>query len=248
VQERILKKAVLAAIVPVSGSLLGASMASGQILFSNTFDALASSATDPTPNVIWLGARNYNPPAEDFAFDYGGPTPTADHSVSFTTAEDATGNGGGSIKLSWNFSASDGSESAAFTTDIFPSAETVNTVSFDLMVDPSSTLGGYSRYAYFQVINRDENYGEDGSFIATNLSGPTGVWQQFTGTVPAGLSVRGLTFQFYQNVPGDDITGPETVYIDNLVLSATPVPEPVSLGLLALGAPALMMRRRRAKV
>jgi hypothetical protein len=100
--------------------------------FSQTFDT--SSSVD-------AGSRNYNPPPVGVGFDYGGFTPNLTWSVAYSsTQNDTAGNpSSGSVQLSWNFAASDGAESAAFTFDLFPTGQTFTTLSFDIMVGSGST-------------------------------------------------------------------------------------------------------------
>jgi hypothetical protein len=256
VRENKLRKSILAAAVPIGASLVAASMASAQTqTLLNTIDAVAANPTDPTPNVMSFGSPNFNPPAQTFRFEFGGQGPTVHHSASFTKTEDDTGNGGGSAKLSWTFAgSSDGSESSAFTSDIFPNAEMVTAVSFDLMVDPSSTIGGFNRYGFFQVFNRDQNYGGFNTIYSENLGDngtAVGQWEHVSVTLSTPLPVRALTFQDFNNAPGggaagDNINGPETIYIDDLSVTFN-VPEPISLGSMAIGAPLLLMRRRSRK-
>jgi hypothetical protein len=59
--------------------------------------------------------------------------------------------------------------------------------------------------------------------------------------------VRALTFSDYDDDSASSrkITGTVTWYIDDLTLTQAVVPEPATLGLLALSVPALMLRRRK---
>jgi hypothetical protein len=238
------------ALAPIGASLVATSIAGAQTAtYTNTFDDSSSFQT----------SANYNPPPISMRFDYGGSSPTAHHSIAWTGAQDDTGNSGGSVDLGWAFAAAyDGGETSAFTSDIFPYTTTPDTpgyavtdISFNLMVDPSSTKDIYGGYGYFQVATRDESYNWIDTGFNEELGDPSynpngsdaGTWE--TINIPlSGINVRAITFQDYTDDPsGRNINGPETIYIDNLSVTYQ-VPEPASLGLLGLGVPALLMRRR----
>ena len=205
---------------------------------SNTFDNAAS---------VQLNSPNYNPPPISSRFDYGTFTAQLTGTTAWNATHDNTGNGGGSSKLSWSWDISDGAGSAAFTYDLNPDGNTVYTnLAFDLYLDPSSTEGTYqgnpSDYGYFQVVTRDGSYNYNPTSYAASLLNP-GVWQHFSIPLTGvNQSVRAMTLQDY-NDQYRNITGTETIYIDNLTL--TPVPEPTSLALLGLAVPGLLLAARR---
>jgi len=225
--------------------------ASAQAQYLNTFDT--SSSVD-------AGSRNYSPPPIGVAFDYGGFTPSLTESVNYSsTVNDTAGNpSSGSVQLNWNFAASDGGASAAFTFDLFPTAQTFTSLSFDIMVAPSSTPDSYCGYGYFQVATRDGSYGFNDTGFSQELANPgygspsspgAGVWQHITINLSgADSSVRALTLQDYADGQGTGraITGSETIYIDNLNLTA-PVPEPTTITLIGLGMTGLLFIRRNRK-
>jgi hypothetical protein len=117
---------------------------------------------------------------------------------------------------------------------------------------------GYEDYGYFQLFTKDQNYNQNegtggldsnslgdtpGKDPATGLiesSDAAGVWEHFTiNLIGAAKNVRGLVFQSYSQ--GE--SGFQAIYLDNITLNA--VPEPASLGLLALAGSSMLMRRRR---
>src|SRR5450432_2631761 len=91
--------------------------------------------------------NTFNTSSSPFRFDYGATTPAANHAVTFAPGPtyDAGGSAAsGSAKLAWTFNyVADGAGGATFTADIvFPATNVVGyTLSFDIMVDPSSTPG-----------------------------------------------------------------------------------------------------------
>lgn len=252
-RENKLRKAVSVALAPVGAALIATSMASAQTgTFTNTFDNSSS--------IVLV--RDYNPPPESFVFDYGGSGPTAHHSVAWTGAENDGGPAGsGSVQLSWTFNGpSSGGATAAFTTDVFPYATgtqpgaMVTDISFNLMVDPSSTQDKYGGYGFFQVFTRDESYNVVSTPFSEELGNPSyggpstsdaGTWESINIPFSTPVPVRGITLQDYDDgsTTGRDIVGPETIYIDNMSITYE-VPEPASLGLLGVSLPALLMRRR----
>jgi hypothetical protein len=152
----------------------------------------------------------------------------------------------------------------------------VTSVSFDILVNPSGTSAKsiYNDYGYFQLAQRDKNYGytridqtlyENGTLVGTTFSfgnstysGPgislgnsrggandVGVWDHLEYDFSTPQDVRALTLQDFGR---SSLNGTVIYNIDNLELGLVPVPEPASLGLLALGVPALLKRRRSAKV
>jgi hypothetical protein len=193
-----------------------------------------------------------SPQVPNVRFDYGSTT-AASSATETWSPNDAGGNpSSGSLKLSWNWNiAADGANSAAFTLDLYNNPVTASALSFDIMIDPNSTPDAYNGYGYFQVFTRDGSYNDndtgsdDGEFGNPNFSSPaspgTGVWTHVTIPLSGTDSViRAVTIQDYDSADRN-INGPETIYIDNLTLT---VPEPASMGLLGLGAVAIVRRRR----
>ena len=184
--------------------------------FLNTFDNSGSISS----------GRNYNPPPMGAAFDYGTVTANSVAWVSGPTYDAGGSSDSGSLELSWTWDYTDnGAASADFTVDLFPAQVDCSggTVSFDIMIDPSSTPGGDGDYGYFQVATRDGSYNTSFTSLGEglNVAAGVGTWQHVSIPLGAGTNIRGLTFQDY-NDSGRAINGPETIYIDNLqVTTAT---------------------------
>jgi hypothetical protein len=227
---------------------MGLTVVTAQAQYLNTFDTSSSFVTG-------AANRTYNPPPAWFGFDYGTPTASSTASVSWSSNDYNNSLTSGSAKLNWTFNTTaDGAGSAAFTMDLFGSAQNYSggTLSFDIMVDPSSTLDAYGGYGYFQVFTRDGSYNDNATSFAEELGNPNysspaspgaGVWQSVSIALGNGAdsSIRALTFQDYTDT-GRNINGSETIYIDNVQL--TPVPEPSTIALAGLGIAGLFLTRR----
>lgn len=181
--------------------------------FVNTFDTSGSFINS---------GRNYNPPPIWIGYDFGD-----DSAATVTWAAgptyDAGGNSGsGSAKFNWTWAGGSGNE--AFTMDLFASAQdlTGGTLSFDIMIDPSSTAGTNADYGYLNVIARDGGYGWNptsiGEGLLTAAGGSTGIWRHVSIPLGSGAdaSIRALTVQISND---GNINGTQTIYIDNLQLT-----------------------------
>jgi hypothetical protein len=242
--SKIMWKFLLAA--SVAAGLAGGTVKAQLLTFDNS-SSIVTSVGFPTYGSYGLDNPG-TPQVPNVRFDYGSPnsgTPS-------WSSQDAGGNpASGSVELSMVLA---GSGSAGFTFDLFNNAQNFSNLSFDVMVDPSSTpeaAGVAAGYGYFQVATRDGSYtfngisaiGED---IGAAYTGYTaGEWQHFSVALTgANQSIRALTFQDYGG-PGQNVNGPVILYIDNIDL--TPVPEPSSIALIGLGGALLLgvVRRRQ---
>ena len=128
----------------------------------------------------------------------------------------------------------------AFTIDLFPSAVTnAASLSFDIMVDPSSAADAYGGYGYFQVATRDGNYrtNQIGAF-SLELGNPyydvpiPGQWWHvsITGLSGVNTKIQALTFEDF-NGSDRNINGQVIIYVDNVTLykAGTPVPPDISI-------------------
>ncbi|MDB5325991.1 MAG: hypothetical protein JWM57_1560 [Phycisphaerales bacterium] len=187
-----------------------------------------------------------------FRVDYYGGT-TAAPTVTFDSTHNLGGPAGsGSAKFTASLNGT--AAGVAFTADAMYPAVTAYNISFDLMVDTASASGAANHGAgYFQVQTRlTDNYNSSDSGYNENLGNPAydsvahyGVWEHISiplGPATTGNGVRAITIQDYNN---DSINGTVTYYVDNLVLTTTPTPEPATFGLIGIGGGLLMRRRRQ---
>jgi hypothetical protein len=167
--------------------------------------------------------RNYNPPPMAISYDFGAdPAATVDW-VSGPTYDAGGSSGSGSVELKWTWA---GSGNEAFTMDLFPSGQNLagGTLSFDIMIDPSSTAGTNSDYGYLNVVARDGGYGWNPTSLAEGLltaaGGTVGTWAHVSIPLGSGAdsTVRALTFQISND---GNISGSQTIYIDNLQLTTS---------------------------
>jgi hypothetical protein len=202
---------------------------------SGPWSAVIGSYT-PTTNFVntfassssFENIRNYNPPPMGVAYDFGDDN-TATVTWAGGPTYDAAGSAGsGSMKYSWSFAGGSGNE--AFTMDLFPSGQSFlgSTLSFDIMIDPSSTAGTNADYGYLNVVARDGAYNWNpttlGESMLTAAGGTVGQWAHVSIPLGTGAdaTIRGLTLQISND---GGITGPEVFYLDNLqIVNSTPQP------------------------
>jgi len=242
---------------------------SGNVATINTFDTAASFSTvasyNPPPMIVRFDNGGASPSAHHSIAWSNGSLPGGYDDTASTGgpgAQGTAGDTGGSLKLSQTFhGSSDGSVGSAFTFDVYPGGgdQMVTKISWNLLVDPTSTgVDQYGGYGYFQLFTRDLNY----SYTATpaitvngvlqggngyEVGNPTfsapdkGTWESLSVSFATPVDVRALVFQDYSR---NTQNGTFIYNIDNLQMTLANVPEPASLGLLALGLPALLKRRR----
>jgi hypothetical protein len=236
---------LLAALtLAISGSVSRADIP----VFDVTFDNAGSFATSTGfPNYSTYGLDNSSTPIPNVRFDFGGTTTTAGNvGIAFST-NDAAGNpASGSIKFTIPMDVTvDGNNTkGAFTFDFYhntTAASNLTSLSFDVMVDPSSspeqTNNVAAGYGFLQFVSRDANYsfnsitnfGEDVGAAYTGVT--AGHWQHvvipLNDTVPDDV-IRGLTFQLYGGA-GQNIMGTVIMYLDNITVStAGAIPQPTN--------------------
>ena len=177
----------------------------------------------------------------DWRFDFGGVAQTK----SFST--DNAGGGGalsGSMEVAMTFPATNNDHKGAYTNDeFFPGQNLANyMLDFDVKVVEGSAPDAFGNNGFFQFATRNtDNYNFINQF-GDNVRVADG-WRHVSVPLTAPVNaVRALTFQLYGG-PDQNINGTVTLRIDNVVL--TPIPEPASLGALALVGAVVAARRRR---
>jgi len=190
--------------------------------------------------------------------DYGGGGATPANSTETWSSTDYAGSPtSGSVELSTKFNGTVfGAGGAAFEIQLEPNPASIPTysdlhasnVSFDIQVVPGSAADQFGGYGYFQVFTVEDSYSQDTASYAEELANPSygsppspgaGVWEQESIALNPANPFFAFGLQVYNR---GDMNGNFSVLIDNLQF--TPVPEPATLGLLGLGIPALLMRRR----
>jgi hypothetical protein len=214
--------------------------------YLNTFDNSGSFVTSTSfPAFGSYGLDNPgSPQVPNVRFDFGSPTATANNSIAFSSTENNGAAGSGSLALSWNWNfTADGASAAAFTMDLLNNAQTYSSISFDILIDPSSTVGLNGDYGFFQVATRNGAYNFDSTSLGEGFT-TAGVWEHVTIPLDGSdNSIRALTFQDFDDA-NRSINGTETIYIDNLALN---VPEPSTVALLGAGVAGLLSLRRNRK-
>ena len=175
--------------------------------------------------------RNYNPPPIAISYDFGDDAAATVDWVSGPTYDAGGNSGSGSVQLKWTWAGGSGNE--AFTMDIFSSGQNLagGTLSFDIMIDPSSTAGTNNDYGYLDVVSRDGGYGWNPTGLSeallTAAGGTVGTWAHISIPLGTGAAstVRALTFQITND---GDISGSQTIYIDNLQLTGEVATGPIT--------------------
>jgi len=249
----------LSVLAGASAVALAAGWVNANPVVVSTFDnssSFVSSTSFPAFGSYGLDNPTTGPKVPNVRFDFGAPTPTATFTSFFSPNHDNTGGSSGSLGIQWNWNAAaDGSGAMAFTLDVNNNAVNYTNLSFDVMVDPNSAMDPFSGIGFFQVAVRDANYDFTDSGFSEELGNPTfssptaGTWEHISIplSTPARKSIRGITFQLFNDsgAGARNIVGQDTMYLDNIVLTDTNVPEPASMGLLFV-AGSMMLRRRRA--
>ena len=176
-------------------------------------------------------------------FDFGGVT----HATVFDPTLDANGNAAsGSMRITLGFIVGLGGDNkAAYTRDLFPGLNggLFSAMSMDVRVDPGSAPDAFGNNGFFQMVIRNTGNYDYNTQFGDNLRSADG-WHHIVVSPLVGAvnDIRGVTWQLYGG-PSQNLPGPVTLWIDNVVF--TPVPEPSSLALAALGALALLAHRWR---
>lgn len=210
----------------------------------DSFDITGNTSGTPTSTQVTFipsNAFNYNPTVPNVRADYGAATLTPVLSTQNSTLTNPfQGATSGSVELpgTFNVSANGSNNTMAYTFDLYPNAETFSTISFDIMVDPSSVTDAFGGYGYLGILTRDGNMYTshnvteiDDASVANGFelgtgSGPVptaGQWYHVTAQLDASPddnnSVRAITIQDYGG-SGQNLTGNVTLYIDNLALGS----------------------------
>lgn len=168
-------------------------------------------------------SRNYNPPPVAISFDFGDDSAATVDWIAGPTYDAGGSSGSGSVQLKWTFAGGSGKE--AFTMDLFPSGQNMagGTLSFDIMIDPSSTAGTNNDYGFLDVVSRDGGYAWNPALseaLLTAAGGTAGTWAHVSIPLGTGAAsvVRGLTFQITND---GNISATQIIYIDNLQITTS---------------------------
>ena len=177
--------------------------------------------------------------------------------IGWTSSEDNTpaipGSGSAGVTIA-GVNATSSVQQPTLTLDLFNTGINVSDISFDIRIDPSSSVTTWGGYGDLQFVTRTTdsynwntiqdngqwNPPSDGWGFAYTV----GTWQHIDlalNPATTGNLLRGLTISDYF---GTDTAynGNLTFDIDNLVV--TPVPEPSSIALAGLGLAGLIFVRR----
>jgi hypothetical protein len=225
--------------------------------YLNTFDDSSSFVTSSGfPTFGSYGLDNPGTPTvPNVRFDFGTVTSDSIAWASGPTQDAGSNPSSGSLQLNWTWATPpSGGQSAAFTIDLLNTAQSYSSISFDIMVAAGSTPDAFGGYGDFSVATRDSGYAFNGTGFEQELansgfSSPAspgaGVWQHVTINLSgADSSIRAITLQDFDSADRN-ISGPETIDIDNLTL--TPAPEPSTIALAGLGLAGLFGFRRFRK-
>ena len=178
-------------------------------------------------------------------FDYGGVT----HTESFDPTMDAGGStSSGSMKIVLQFDpALGGNNKGAYTHDFFPAMDgtAFSGMSMDVKVDPNSAPDAFNNNGYFKLVIRNNDSYDFNQQFGDNTKAADG-WRHISvsplvGGPTAYNHIRGITWELYGG-PSQNINGPVTLWIDNVVFNQ--VPEPGSCTLVGAALLAVLRRRR----
>lgn len=221
--------------------------------YSQNFEGLNRSASDALANDGWLVFGNvFNGTSGAYMYGYG-PFPAPNHNVAFSQI--ATGEGGPNQGLQYLNVFSDYNngdhanghriEANVFQEQIVGAPDLGQSYRFDFDYKASSSAGPggtTTTLAFIKVLDPNAGY----SLVAFETLDTTGAstttWSEgnrLTVAIGSGWQGHILQFGFLSNATHYEPSG---VYYDNL--SFSPVPEPASMTALAIGALALLRRRR----
>jgi PEP-CTERM motif len=177
-------------------------------------------------------------------FDFG----QVSHTAEFDATVDANGNGAsGSMKIILGFNTALGGENkAAYTRDAFfpgVNGAEFSGLQMDLRIDAGSAMDAFGNNGFFSLAIRNTDGYNYVQQFGDNVRSADG-WRHINAsplTAPYD-AIRAITWQLYGG-PAQNINGTVTLWIDNVVF--TPVPEPATLLLAALGVIGLLASRFR---
>jgi len=178
-------------------------------------------AIGPASAQVVLNRFDTDAEVSNWRFDFGNVA----HSAVYDATMDADGNAtSGSMKVTLTFDSTlGGNNKGAYTRNINPALDgaLLQRLQMDVYVDPASVRDAYGNFGYFSLVVRNGSGFTYNTQTSGNLT-PAGQWIHLdTGLSGAVDSIQGVTWQLY-GVPGQNITGDITLWIDNLVFTQKP--------------------------
>ena len=178
--------------------------------------------TKPTPRSdIFVSQFNDVGGLAGWRFDYGGVT----NLIAFDPSQDASNNpASGALRATFGFNAAtldpSGNNKGAITIDLPTPLDGSSyfTMEMDVKVKPGSVADGSGNSGYLQMVIRNSPFYDFYSEFGGNVSS-NGGWRHITVSPLTGSvdDIHGITLELYG---GAALTGPVTLYVDNLKFTA----------------------------
>ncbi len=188
-----------------------------------------------------LVVNDFGDGVQSWRFDFGG----SGYTISQDPTEGSLGNAAGALRLDMNFAAN----SFAFTGDVFGSETDLSgydNLEFDLKIAPGAALDAFGNNGYLSFDSRETNSYTSNSLLGENLTPAVG-WQSYSLPTASLTATRAFTLQLFGG-GGQNINGNITLFLDNVRLTTTAIPEPsafLMFGLASLVCGRSVLCRRR---